>query len=254
MNKLLGQHFLKDKAVAKKMVVLASLKEGERVLEIGPGRGALTEKLLEKKIKIIAVEKDPKLVDFLKERFSGEKNLEIVTGDILKLYPQIAADLGEFKIIANIPYYLTGRLLRLLTENRPKPEKTILMIQKEVARRLAARPPKATLLSVLLQFYGEAKVEFLVPAEKFSPPPKVDSAVVQINLSDKFSRELEKTFLMILKTGFRQPRKTLRNNLSTLLKGDKAEAEKRMSDSGLRENQRAQELSLEDWVKLANEF
>ncbi|PJE59711.1 MAG: ribosomal RNA small subunit methyltransferase A [Candidatus Portnoybacteria bacterium CG10_big_fil_rev_8_21_14_0_10_44_7] len=256
MNKLLGQHFLTDPTVASQMVALAQLQKGEVVLEVGPGRGVLTARLLATGTRILAVEKDPKLVAFLTQRFAAVKNLKIVAGDILTCLPSVTGSLKNYIVVANIPYYLTARLLRLLLENKNQPRKIVLMVQKEVAQRIVARPPKSSLLSVAVQFFGQPKIEFLVPAKKFRPAPKVDSAVISISPHQVRARgaDWQKHFFWLLRGGFAQPRKTLGNNFKALLKKDRIEILKWLNRCGVRPTQRAQELSLSSWVCLAQKL
>lgn len=236
------------------MAAWACLKDKEAVLEIGPGKGVLTEKLLQTGARVVAVEKDRAFIPLLKEKFAGcSDQLKIVEGDILKKLPELAVSLKKYKVVANIPYYLTNHLIRQLLETRPRPQKIILMIQKEVAQRIIAQAPKATLLGVAVQFYARAKILLTVPKEKFRPQPKVDSAVISIVPEKKVLAE-EKIFFKVLKTGFSQPRKTLKNNLATLLAGDNEKAEQWLAKCKIKPNQRAQELKLKDWTCLVKNF
>lgn len=255
-NKLLGQHFLIDKTIAQKMVDLARLKRGDVVLEVGPGKGVLTQKLLEAGARVIAVEKDPALVSLLKQKMKEQKKLEVIQGDILELLPEISAKLKSFKAVANIPYYLTNHLIRQFLELQNQPQKIVLMIQKEVAKRIITGPPKASLLSISVAFFAKSKIAFLVPAKKFKPQPKVDSAVIEITPhQDKGPTEqYQDSLFKILKAGFLSPRKTLLNNLKNTFKKDRIETENWLEKCEINLNQRAQELSLEDWKCLTKNF
>lgn len=262
-KKSLGQNFLKSEPALKKIVEAGEIKPDDVILEIGPGKGALTEKLLEKistpppqagaPLKrgiVIAVEKDRELVDFLKIKFEKEissNTLILVCEDILEFEIGKVArqDLATFKIIANIPYNITGAILKKFLTAEEQPEKMVLLVQREVAQRIVARDGKESILSISVKAYGEPKMIMKVPARYFSPAPKVDSAVIAIeNISRRIfeeNRVNEETFWEIVKTGFAHKRKKLSGNLKFLNfvvpdnLGDK----------------RAEDLSLSDWIALS---
>lgn len=251
-KKSLGQNFLKSESALREIIKAGDIKPDDIILEIGPGKGALTEKLLEKAGKIIAVEKDRELFEFLKEKFSKEmkkSNLILVQDDILN-FKTSAYRLkpNAYKIIANIPYNITGAILKKFLTEKNQPERMVLMTQHEVARRIVARDKKESILSISVKTYGEPSIVMKVPARYFSPVPKVDSAVISIkNISRKFFAENkidENIFWEIVKTGFAHKRKKLSSNLKNLLKdGSKAS----VLELG---NRRAENLSLADWILL----
>ncbi|OGZ31922.1 MAG: ribosomal RNA small subunit methyltransferase A [Candidatus Niyogibacteria bacterium RIFCSPLOWO2_12_FULL_41_13] len=253
MRAKLGQHFLSSGQIAKKIADLANLSKNDAVLEIGPGKGILTEHLLEKAGKVIAVEKDERLSRFLKEKFSGAKNFKLINADIrdvLKNPTSYKLKAKSYKVVANIPYYLTSFLFRLLLEkSRIKPEKIVVMIQKEVAQRICAKPPQINLLALSILAYGKPKIAFFVKKGSFSPPPKVDSAVLVIDdiSSDFFEKNKikEKDFFEFLRLGFSHKRKTLTNNLAK--KYGKSEIKNVLRDCDLNKNIRPQNLFLKDW-------
>lgn len=243
MGKKLGQHFLTTTAIPKRIVECANIQQADVVLEVGPGKGILTQFLVEKAKKVIAVEKDAALVQYLQEKYTDVKNLEIVEGDILKHGAENMEHGTHFKIVANLPYYITSRFLRLfLEETAHKPQSMVLMVQKEVAERMCAKPPHMNLLALSVQAFGKPNILFNVGKGNFSPPPKVDSAVIAIeNISDDFfkkHRMSPKEFFKLPKKAFSQKRKMLRSSI-----GSYAEIEL----PHIMETKRPQELSLEDW-------
>ena len=268
-KKSLGQNFLKSISVLNRIVGAGEVSKDDIILEIGPGKGILTEKLLEKSNHVIAIEKDRELFDFLQNKFSKEiknKKLILINDDILKFnFPKMDCEFfGNYKIIANIPYNITGAILKKFLSEKNKPESMTLMIQKEVAERIMARDGKESLLSISVKAYGEPKILFRVSRGNFYPPPKVDSAVITIkNISRKLFIENnvdEDRFWEIIRTGFAHKRKKLSSNLkniydplsiSPLARGEKAP--KTRGVGGLKDlkNKRAEELTLKDWIDIA---
>jgi len=248
-KKSLGQNFLKSEKIAEEIVSAGEVGSDDIVLEVGPGKGILTEKLLEKAKKVIAVEKDEQLAEFLKDKFKNNPKLEIIRGDILKFSPMSRRDLdiGRYKIIANIPYYITSRFLRTFLESDCQPSLMVLMVQKEVAERIVAKGKLArrrggeSLLSISVKTYGRPEIIRKVPAGYFSPAPKVDSAVIKISgISKNFFQDIgEKKFFETVKKGFSQKRKMLINNL-------KAQKDD-FTTCNIGEKARAENLSLEQW-------
>jgi 16S rRNA (adenine1518-N6/adenine1519-N6)-dimethyltransferase len=249
-KKSLGQNFLKSEAAKRKIAEAGEIKTGDTILEVGPGKGALTERLLKHGARVIAVEKDSGLVEFLKTKFEKEvasRALVLVEGDILEFdIADYAA--GPYKIVANIPYNITGAILKKFLTSDNQPERMVLMLQHEVAQRIVARDGKESILSVSVKAYGEPRMLMKVPARYFSPAPKVDSTVIAIkNISRKFfedNRLSEEKFWQIVKAGFAHKRKKLSSNLKTLLEDSPVLVEKL-------ENKRAENLSLSDWLSLA---
>jgi len=258
-NKLLGQNFLVDRTVLKKIIGAADLSAADTVLEIGPGLGALTQELIKLVGQVVAVEKDKALAARLKEKFAALKNIKIVEGDILKLLAWAIEQLNDYKVVANIPYYLTARLLRKFLESTHPPKLMLLMLQKEVAQRICAKPPKMSLLAVATQFYAEPKIISQVSKKSFWPSPKVDSAIVKFVPCSDASSQIHpnapnissELFFKVVKAGFSQPRKQLAGNLTRQLKIERPAIEAALKKIGLAPNQRAETLSVNDWIKLS---
>jgi 16S rRNA (adenine1518-N6/adenine1519-N6)-dimethyltransferase len=255
-SKRLGQSFLIDKKVLKKIVEVADLSKNDSVLEVGPGIGNLTIELAKKVKKVIAVEKDEKMVEILKERLKEKriKNVEIVNEDILKFLPSFKLR-RSYKVVANIPYYLTSRLIRNLLEAKRRPKLIVLMIQKEVAQRICAKPPKMNLLAVSVQFYAKPEIVSFVSRNCFWPRPKVDSAIIKIsNIKKQKPTKEEKLFFKIVRAGFSHPRKQLINNLSKGLKKNKKIVKEWLLNCGISPDKRAENLSIEEWKRLTISF
>ncbi len=251
-KKSLGQHWLHDEATLDYIADTAGLSLKDTVLEIGPGTGALTEKLLTTDAKVIAVEKD----EVLAAKLPSHPSLQIVPDDILTF--DLSKLPAGYKVVANIPYYLTSNLLRVLAESTNPPALMVLLVQKEVAERIAASPGQMSLLSVSVQLYYEPKLGKIVPAELFEPVPKVDSQVVILKRRTSFpigydpiEESLDtKKFFKIVKAGFSERRKKLRSSLSGGLGISKEEADNLLKQAGINPNARAQELTLEQWYRL----
>ncbi|HCP08311.1 MAG TPA: ribosomal RNA small subunit methyltransferase A [Candidatus Moranbacteria bacterium] len=258
----LGQNFLKDETVVKKIIESADLKQDDFVIEIGPGKGILTEELAKKAGKVLAVEIDTKLIDPLKNRFKDQKNIEIINEDVLninlsEIFSRYAIRDMRYKIVANIPYYITSPIIRLFLEQENQPREMILMVQKEVAERIVSKPGKMSILAVSVQYYADAEILFGVGKDSFDPAPEVDSAVIKITPAQKFTaanKEETKYFFRIVRAGFSAKRKTLINNLSAGLQIEKNDVEEKIKALGLKPTARAQELSVEDWKDLALSF
>ena len=216
-------------------------------MEVGPGTGILTAELAQKAKRVIAIEKDKKMIEILGQSLKDFKNVEIINQDILKFNID-----KKYKVVANIPYYLTSALIRKFLEDKNQPSQMILMIQKEVAQRIVATPPNMSILSASVQFYAEPKILFYVSKNSFWPAPKVDSAVIKIEPKNKPDQVSPTLFFNILKAGFSSPRKQLAGNLSKGLKIKKEEAEKLLLQNDIDPKQRAETLSMEDWEKLAS--
>jgi len=266
-KKHLGQVFLKNKTFLNKIIKAGDISEKDLVIEIGPGTGILTEALLQTGAKVIAIEKDPQLVQFLKNRFHDNSNLTIIEGDIRDLLNSnfqflISKQIPDskfqiinsnYKVVGNIPYYLTSHLIQLLLELKHQPQVIVLMIQKEVAQRIIAQPPKMNLLAASVQFFTQPEIISSVPKGAFWPQPKVDSAIIKLTLinTDKNTDNTDKkSFFRVVKAGFSHPRKLLINNLSQNLKIPKEQLEKVFQKLNLELNTRAQNLSLNDWKQL----
>jgi 16S rRNA (adenine1518-N6/adenine1519-N6)-dimethyltransferase len=261
-KKSLGQNFLKDKTVADKIIRSVNLSPADVVIEIGPGEGVLTEELAKRAGKVIAIEIDNNLVRLLRNKLSNKKNVEIITDDILKINLEKLItdyeirDMG-YKVIANLPYYITSPIIRLFLETRFPPSVMILMVQKEVAERIVSRPGKMSILAVSVQYYAHPELLFYVDKNAFYPAPKVDSAVIHIACKMKHEardRDEAKKFFGVVRAGFSAKRKMLSNNLASGFHLGKKEVEEKLKKSGISPIARAQELSIEDWRRLTRLF
>ena len=230
------------------MCQAGEVAEGDNILEVGPGLGALTELLLEQGANVTAVEYDQRLIASLKNIFNDSK-LKIVEGDILKF--DLTTMPKGYKVVANIPYYLTSKLLRDLLESSNPPKLIALLVQREVAERISAPPGKLSILGVSTQFYAQTQLKDEVPAKFFEPQPKVDSQIIQLKVRSKplFDVDTNK-FFRLVKSGFSEKRKKLTNSLSAGLVIEKEQARELVKSLGLSENIRAQELSLQQWFQL----
>jgi 16S rRNA (adenine1518-N6/adenine1519-N6)-dimethyltransferase len=253
-KKSLGQHFLANPRILDKIVAAAEISKEDAILEVGPGTGNLTEKLAEKAKKIIAIEKDERLIEGLREKFKN-KNAEIVESDVLKLkietlIENLKLKIENYKIVGNIPYYITSNFLRTVFEKWPKPKLIVLTIQKEVAQRIMAKPPKMNILALSVQFFSKPEIISYISKENFRPIPKVDSAIIKLNLKSEIRnpKEIEK-FFKIVKTGFSQKRKFLISNLEKL-NFDKNKLADILKRNKIDLKSRAQDLHIDDWIKL----
>lgn len=248
-KKSLGQHWLHDQASLQAMVDAAGLTQHDTALEVGPGPGTLTALLVEKAGKVIAVELDERLARELPSRVKA-KNLEVVSEDILRFdFTSLPAD---YKITANIPYYLTSNLIRMLSETPNRPERAVLLVQKEVAERVVAKPGAMSILSVTAQFYWAVELGIQVPASLFTPPPKVDSQILILKRRSEslFPGVDEKILFRLVKAGFSQRRKTLLNSLSAGLRLSREQVEVMCGEADIDPGLRAQRLSLDNWHML----
>ncbi len=248
-KKSLGQHWLHDEDSLLAMCDAVELTPDDVVLEIGPGLGTLTEKLVPRAKEVVAVEFDETLAEQLPSRVSAA-NLQVQNQDILRF--DFTSLPHDYKVVANIPYYLTSNLLRVMCESTNPFSRAALLIQKEVAERVVAGPGAMSLLSVSVQFYCEASLGPIVPAELFTPPPKVDSQILVLKYRAQplFSEVDTKQFFRIVKAGFSQRRKTVLNSLSAGLHLDREETTALLAAADIKPTVRAQELSLDQWHAL----
>jgi len=249
-NKSLGQHWLTDRLILEAIADCGELNKDDTVLEIGPGLGTLTSVLLKQAREVFAVEFDPDLARKLPGQFPGTA-LSVEHADILDY------DLGklprDYKVVANVPYYITSKIVQRLSESTNPPKTSVLLVQKEVAQRLAAKPGDMSILAVSAQLYADVELGPLVPARYFTPPPKVDSQVVVLKRRDQplFSDLDRKAFFRVVKAGFSAKRKKLRSSLSAGLGISKQETESILARAGISPDSRAEMLSLDDWHRLA---
>ena len=290
-KKSLGQNFLRDEGVVKKIISAVSARAGEVIVEVGPGEGVLTEALAGSGATVIAIELDDRLIPVLKEKFRDFPNVHIVHEDILQinigiLFESYKLHVTSYKLVGNLPYYITSAIIRKFLEDACPPTEMFLMTQKEVAERICAKPGKMSVLSVAVQYYADPKLLFVVPKESFDPVPKVASAFLKISPSlssppvrggdvgtptegveDAITHKTEhgtrnaeygmqnlqpgrKEFFRLVKMGFSARRKTLANNLANGLHIGKADVAKRLAEAGISEKARAQDLNVENWKVL----
>ncbi|WP_232699009.1 16S rRNA (adenine(1518)-N(6)/adenine(1519)-N(6))-dimethyltransferase RsmA [Brevibacillus daliensis] len=263
LKKSLGQNFLTDINILHNIIDVAELTKEKAVIEVGPGIGALTEQLARAAGKVMALEIDQRLLPILEETLAPYDNITVVHGDVLKLdVPALIKEHLEgyesVSVVANLPYYVTTPILMGLLESGIKLDKIVVMIQKEVAERIAAKPGTKDYgsLSVAAQFYAEARVEMIVPASVFVPRPNVDSAVIKLAIRKEpvVAVKDEALFFRVVKASFAQRRKTLQNNLVTNLFGkDRKElATQALERAGIEPNRRGETLSLQEFATLAN--
>lgn len=240
-KKSLGQNFLVNQGILDKIVLAAEITSEDTVVEVGPGTGNLTKKLAEKAGRVIAVEKDRRLIDELREKFKGT-NVEIIEGDILKFkIGNLKLEEHEYKIAANIPYYITSNFLRTVFEKWPKPKVIVLTIQKEVARRIVSKAGEMNLLALSVQLYSDPKIIISVSRNSFHPSPNVDSAVIKLAPNPKTDKESIKKILELAKKAFGGKRKQLKNTLK----------EVDLTKSGIPPESRPEDLDISDWLKIA---
>ena len=251
-QKGLGQNFLIDEGALARVVEAAGIGLEDTVLEIGPGLGSLTHLLVNTARRVVAVELDMHLVAALEDIFKDTANLELVAGDILEVnLNQLFTEPG-YLVVANIPYYITSVLIRHLLEAQNPPQRLVLTVQKEVAQRICAKVGSLSLLALSVQVYGKPKIADRIPAGAFYPAPKIDSAVVRIDLYPEpvVPRERLDLFFRLTKAGFSQKRKTLQNSVSAGMHWDKEETARLLNEAGIEPQRRAQNVSLDEWVRL----
>ncbi|HDY73246.1 MAG TPA: ribosomal RNA small subunit methyltransferase A [Candidatus Jorgensenbacteria bacterium] len=249
MRRRLGQHFLKNERKIKQFVDALDLEKHDIVIEIGPGHGEVTKEIIHSGTfkKLVLIERDEKLATALRKKFSDDGRIEIVTDDALKILPQITKtlDAGTYKLVGNIPFYITGRLLRIISELEYKPTITILGIQKEVAERISAQPPRMNLLAASVQFWADAQIITTISRTDYQPQPEVDGAVIKLTTKEqKITTGETENYYKFIKTLFKQPRKTILNNLSAeITETTKEKVSVKLKRAGLDPGMRPQELS-----------
>jgi len=263
-KKRLGQHFLIDEAVLERILSAVEVSRGDIVVEVGPGLGVLTEGLAKRGARVIAVELDSKLVALLKKRLATFPDVKIIRADILKVTPRQllqnnlpASELVRgYKVIANLPYYITSPVLRHFLEAQPRPSEMVVMVQKEVGEAIAATPGKMSLLSVKAQFYSKPAIISYVPAASFYPPPKVDSVILRLDVYSQPPIEVSDvaSFFDIVMHGFSSPRKQIRNSLAHSLEMPPSQVALLLDKAGIEAKRRAETLSLEEWRELWKTF
>lgn len=261
----LGQHFLRNKSALKKLAAALELENGNIVIEIGGGHGELTEQIKSEKLKIknsgieiIVVEEDGGLAGGLRKRFADERGVEIVEGDALKILRPLIESLNlkianrKLKIAGNIPYYITGKLLRLIGELKSKPAMCVFTVQKEVAERISARPPHMNKLAASVQFWTDAKIIENLRREDFYPPPDVESAIIKLKTKNlKLETGGSEKYHAAARGLFAQPRQTIANNLKRAAKMPKTELAEKLKHIGINPESRPQNLNIEDIAKIS---
>jgi 16S rRNA (adenine1518-N6/adenine1519-N6)-dimethyltransferase len=264
-RKGLAQHFLIDRGILEKIVAAADLHPEDLVMEVGPGLGVLTRELVQGAGWVIAVELDDNLAAMLTDNVKPYNNISVVHEDILQVDPgalisKVKNQISKlyinseisYKVVANLPYYITSALLRYFLEASHKPSTMVIMVQKEIAQEIAAPPGEMGLLSVSVQVYGSPRIVTYVPSESFFPAPKVDSAVLRIDLYPRPAVDVEDVddFFKLVKAGFKAARKQLANSLARGLNIEKDAAQALLDEAGIDSQRRAQTLTLAEWGKL----
>jgi len=254
-NKTMGQNFLIDARVLEKIIQAAAISKEDTVLEVGPGIGTLTQALAQQAKQVIAIEKDPAMIAILKQTLAGIQNVQIIPGDVRQVshYPLPK----NYSVVANIPYYLTSHLIRSFLEEPPNgqaPKEILLMVQKEVAQRICAKPPKMSLLAVSVQWYAKASIVAIIPRGSFWPAPAVDSAIIKITPLQQTPSLPPNQFFRVVKAGFSHPRKQLANNFSQAFQENKETIGQWLQQQDIQPNQRAQTLSVAQWEALAKSY
>jgi len=255
-RKRLGQHFLTDRRILQRILAAARLSAGDTVVEVGAGRGVLTQGLAQAAGRVIAVEIDEALCEQIRSRLASYPNVAIICGDILALPPEEllarAGAASPYVVVANLPYYIAAAVLRRFLEAGAPPERLIIMVQAEVAESMAAAPGRMGLLAVATQFYARPRILFYVPPRAFQPRPKVRSAVVQLDVRPQPAVTVDDrdAFFRLVRAGFAAPRKQLRNVLALSLALEPSAAQALLGAASIDPQRRAQTLSIEEWARL----
>lgn len=255
-DKRLGQNFLADPSALQRIVETAEIRSQDAILEIGPGLGSLTRYLASVAKKVVAVELDEDLISPLRDILAPYSNVTIIQGDILEMDPGQLMDRSSYLVVANIPYYITSAVIRHLLEAEVQPRRLVLTVQREVAQRICAEPGDLSLLALSVQVYGNPRIADRIPAGAFYPPPKVDSAIVNIDLypQPRIPAEHLDSFFSLAKAAFSQKRKTLRNAISGGTHLAPAAAEDLLKAAEINPGRRAQTVSIEEWHRLVEIF
>jgi 16S rRNA (adenine1518-N6/adenine1519-N6)-dimethyltransferase len=260
-RKRLGQRFLVDGSVLRRILSAAEITPQDVIVEVGSGLGIMTAELAKLAGWVVAVELDDNLAAMLKQNLASFSNVTVINKDILKIDPaSLLKEPGiptpRYKVVANLPYYITSPTLRHFLEAAVKPERMIVMVQKEVARQIVAKPGDRSVMSIAVQFYGKPGIVDYVPARAFYPAPRVDSAILRIDvhLQPPVPVTDEKSFFEVVRAGFTQPRKQIANSLAQGSGLSKAEVRTRLEKAGVAPERRAETLTLEEWAKLWQVF
>lgn len=246
-SKKMGQNFLINEGIVKKIIEASNLSKENIILEIGPGLGILTKELAQKAGKVVAIEKDAKLVRLLEEELKEFNNIEIICEDILNYELRIK----NYKVVANLPFNIASAIIKRFLEGENPPQEMILMVQKEVAQRICQKPPRMSLLAVSVQFYAKTEILFYVSKGSFYPLPKIDAAVIKLWARPGLAQNSE-NFFRVVKAGFAHPRKQLGSNLAKELKISKIVVDDCLQQYKIDSKRRAETLTVEEWKTLAN--
>ena len=252
-RKSLGQHFLSDSRIAGRILAAADLSPDDLIVEIGPGRGVLTKRLVDRVKRVVAIELDGQLAAELPSRLESPANLICVEADARDVeLTRLIAPETSYKVVANLPYYAANPIIRRLLESQPKPELLVVMVQQEVAKNMVAKPGSMGILSVATQFYAKAKMVCSVPPKSFRPPPKVTSAVVRLDVLPEPTVKVdsEEEFFQVVRAGFAAPRKQLRNSLSQGLGIEPVAGGKILEQAGIDATRRPQTLDIPEWAMI----
>ncbi len=251
-KKSLGQNFLHSDKALRQIVEAADISQDDLIVEIGPGEGALTERLLLKGAKVVAVEKDDRLIPILSGKFQKEiekKQFRLIHEDVLESEEIKNVISQKYKLVANIPYYITGMILKMFLSGQSKPEKIVLLVQKEVAERIVSRDGKESILSMSVKLYGTPKIIDTVPRGAFRPAPNVDSAIILIDVNkNKIEEKLEEKFFSVIKKAFNQRRKQIGGTLGV------TDEQMRGINKNLSAKSRPEELSVDDWLSICGKI
>ncbi|MFC1931158.1 16S rRNA (adenine(1518)-N(6)/adenine(1519)-N(6))-dimethyltransferase RsmA [Chloroflexota bacterium] len=256
-RKRLGQHFLVDDEVLRLIIATADLTPADTIMEIGPGLGILTKELARQAGQVITVELDTNLATTLQQTLASFDNITIINDNILHIDPAtLLPESKPYKVVANLPYYITSPVLRHFLEASAKPKTMIVMVQKEVAEAIVAEPGQRSILSISVQFYGQPRIISLVPAQSFYPVPKVDSAILRIDVPPKPRVAVtdEKDFFGLVRAGFSAPRKQMVNSLAQGLELTKTDVLTLLEKADIMPQRRAETLTLEEWAQLWKVF
>lgn len=250
-KKSLGQNFLIDDIALDKIVEAGDLNPDDNIIEVGPGTGFLTERLIEKVKKVTAIELDRDMITVLEDRFKDADNLELINKDILKVESEGLGVKGKYKVIANIPYYITSPLIKYFLKSKNRPTIMVILMQKEVAEKICGISGKSV-ITIETQLFADVEIVHYVPSSSFHPAPKVNSAVLKITVFDEplLPENELKDFLRIVKFAFSQKRKKLSNTLSAGLRMEVSDVKKILEKANINPDLRAEHLKIEDWKRL----
>lgn len=245
-----GQNFLLDETVVERMIQAADIQAGDKVLEIGPGLGILTEGLLQAGAEVVAVELDQRLAEYARQKFADFPGFQLVHGDIFKVrLPDIFED-GDYKLVANLPYSSTSLIFRNFLTLPPRPSSLTVMVQRDVAERIAAAPGALSILAVMVQYYGHVNIVCEVPAESFYPTPRIESSVLQVDQLQPV-RPTDKKLFHVIRAGFSARRKQVQNSLAGTLHRPTPEVAAALASIGVEPTIRAQEIPVGTWPKIS---